>query len=246
MKIVIAGHSHVCVFQFWSHNQAGFIPLPLLDGQVLGFCTMDGPYHDSYWDELVEHAAGKTIVILWLGSQHLAEFLFAPDQPFDFFLSRHPGLPLQCGAQLIPESVVREYQSYRLIKLDAVIKRLKDQPDCRILLCATPPPKGDDDALRPLMIEELFFQTQGELWGLDLTNVALTPPIVRLKLWLVIDDLIQKIAGQNGVAYIPVPQDTRNHEGFLKSQYWRMDVGHANYDYGMLVMDAIKLHLDAS
>ncbi|MBR0644715.1 hypothetical protein [Plastoroseomonas hellenica] len=247
--IIIAGHSHVFAFQFGStavHNPPGLIPLPMPRENVYGFATTAGPYQPSYWDELVEQAAGKTILLFWLGSQHLAEFLFEHEEPFDFILAQRPELPLQETARLVPEALVREYQASFLAALGEVLDRLVAQPGCRIFLGATAPPKGDDAELRSFMMAEPFFQQQAASFGLDLATARFTPPTVRLKLWLTIQDLVQDIARARGVPYVPVPPSTQDEHGFLLREFWDWDVGHANHAYGLVFFDAARTQIDQS
>jgi hypothetical protein len=239
--IVIAGHSHVASFRFWPHTRTGLIPLPLLDGRVCGFQTVEGPYQDSHWDTLVEQAAGKTVILFWLGNQYLGDFFFAPEEPFDLILANRPSLPVQAGARLVPENLVREHQRPALAQLEGVIRRLQAQPGCQVLLGATPPPKEDGEALRALMAQEGYFRER--LDALNAGEIAVTPSVVLLKLWSVQQDLMADIARANGVDYLPAPAGAQDAMGFLRPEYWAGDVTHANAAYGILFMDAIAQRL---
>jgi hypothetical protein len=215
------------------------VALPIAKGAAFGFSTSNGPYVDSYWDDLLGQAPGRDVILFWLGSQHLADFLFEADPVFDLILADRPDLPLEQGATLLPEGLVREYEKTFLGGLEKSIDRLKREPDCRVFVAATTPPKGDDDELRALMMAEPFFQDRAKRFGLDITNVRFTPRFVRLKLWLVIQQLMREMADKHGVYFIPPHPSTLDADGFLRREYWENDVGHANHAYGRLFFDFI-------
>lgn len=234
-KILIAGHSHVYALQFSSFTEdpsPAFVRLPNAPDSIRGFATHAGPYDPSYWDALVAHADDWDVLILWQGSQHLSEFLFNYDQPFDFMVATHPALPLVDGARLVPETLVREHQCRFLVELDSVLLRLAKRNAGRVFICETPPPKGDNFALRKLMLDEPYFQERAKAFSLDIAQIPLSPPIIRLKLWIVVYELIKELADKYGAGYISVPTSVKDELGFLRPEYWEHDVGHGNNLYG--------------
>ena len=244
---MIAGHSHVQALGFSPlavGDGPNLIPLSVERDDVYGFATADGPYSPKYWDKLVEIARGKDILILWIGSQHLAEFLFQEGEPFDFLIASRPDLPVDSSVKLVPESLVRHYQMSFLSALDAFLERLKDVGDSRVFIGATPPPKGDDDALKTLLTYEDHFQRRARMLGLDIGTVRLTAPAVRLKLWLVIHELLNDIAEKHRSTLLPVPDEAIDENGFLRLQYWENDVGHGNTDYGALFLKSALPAID--
>lgn len=246
--LVIAGHSHTFVFGFnptAGDGPAGLVPIPATRGETYGFATTAGPYQESYWAELAHVSAGKDVAVLWLGSQHLAEFLFEADTAFDFFVASRPDLAVDESAQLLPEALIREYQARHLAGLGPAMDRLAAQPGCRVFLVGTPPPKGDDADLRRIMMTEAFFQDRAQRAGLDLAAVPFTTPLVRLKLWLVIQDLLEEIGRSRGLPYIPVFASAVDESGFLRREYWESDVGHGNRPYGHLMLKAITSVVDS-
>lgn len=240
--VLIAGHSHVYTFQFSSYagdRSPAVLPVPIAPPYVRGFATTAGPYERSYWEDLIDHAADADIIILWQGSQHLAEFLFQHPSPFDFVVATHPHLPIEAESRIVPESLVREYQCRFLIDLDWVLMRLAERPSGRTFVCETPPPKGDDAALRELMIGEPYFQDRARSIGLDLSQVQLSPRILRLKLWIVIHELVKELANKHGAGYVEAPKAAIDPDGFLKPEFWERDVGHGNSRYGHLLLDNV-------
>ena len=239
---LIAGHSHVYTFQFSSYAQdrsPTTVPVPIAPPYVRGFATTIGPYERSYWEDLINHAADADVVILWQGSQHLAEFLFRHAIPFDFVVATHPHLPLELKSRIVPESLVREYECRFLVDLDWVLMRLAERPAGRTFVCETPPPKGDDAALRELMLGEPYFQDRARLLGLDLSQARLSPRTLRLKLWLVIHQLLKELADKHGAGYVEAPEAAIDPDGFLKPEFWERDVGHGNSRYGHLLLDTV-------
>lgn len=235
--LFIAGHSHVYAFKFNSiapDESSLLVKLDFPRDNVFGFARIGGAYKDTYWEALIEEAEHKDILIFWLGSQHLAEFLFEEGETFDFIVSSHPEIPPRPGVQIVPESLVRVYQTAFFKGLDDILSRLKARPGCRVFVGATAPPKGDDSALRAFMNKEKHFQDRAELLSLDIATTPLTPRATRLKLWFVIDELLQELANKHQIPYLPVPAKAVDEEGYLRMEYWEDDVGHANIAYGEL------------
>ena len=190
-KLLIVGHSHVNVFGFPSQIKDGaynFVDVPHESQQIFGFATKVGPYERAHWDLLLENASDFDILILWIGSQHLAEFLFQENAPFDFVMASNPRLPLQPGVRIVPEAVIRNYQMRFLSQLDDLLARLAIRPAGRVFVGETPPPKGDDLALRSLMIREAHFLNRARMLGMNIADVVFTPRSLRLKLWCVIQE----------------------------------------------------------
>jgi hypothetical protein len=230
--IIIAGHSHV-------------VPLgvPANDGPPELFrierCSrlwgLKGrfPRDAEYWDALVRHAPTNAIALMWGGNEHHAHFLVEQEIPFDFVLRDKDWLPLAEGAIVLPELLIRE-KFRRIIAmsgLSTVLGALKAAaPDSRIAVVGPPPPKSDN-ALLPRLFRSEFHK--------DVSEVKLTPQLIRLKLWCVVRDVFREVAEQNGVEFIEVPDEVKDDIGFLKEEYWENDMTHANAACGDILQKVL-------
>jgi hypothetical protein len=128
-----------------------------------------------------------------------------------------------------------------------VIERLK-AAGCEPVLCATPPPKGDNELLRRLITKErpIDFLNLTHSAGIDLQSIELSSPVLRFKLWTLLQALVEELAIAMGCVFVPVPSSTQTAEGFLRPEYWISDITHSNAEYGKLVLehlaDRLGLH----
>ncbi|MEZ5316380.1 MAG: hypothetical protein R2752_03160 [Vicinamibacterales bacterium] len=191
------------------------------------------PRESDYWDALVDAAPGRVVWLSWLGNEHIAEFLFAPDPPFDFIPRSRPYGPIAPDARLVPESLVRAHFQRYVADLAPLLARLRAVARL-VVVVGPPPPKGDDDALRRRLRNEAHFRTRLAAIGIDAAGARLTPPHVRARLWRVIQDLRDEAAAEAGVRSVECPPLARDHD-FLKRQFWGDDVTHANEAFGALM-----------
>lgn len=192
----------------------------------------------AYWDGLAELAIGADVGIVWNGNEHNVLYFFEAEAPFDF-LSEHVR-KMNPSAQMKSKTAIRDsFQQFGFDKLDAVLKRLATAGVNRIALIGTPPPKGDDEALRVLLQNETFFVDRVAQLGQSLETVPITDPYVRLKLWYLLQDMKAEVARTRGLMFIPVPKEVQDADGFLKREYWASDVTHANPAYGNVMYEAV-------
>ena len=232
--ILIAGHSHAYALGLPDAAAEASPGIVAIQPGVLGLVG-GWPRDDQYWAALVGKSTEATPAIVWQGSQHLGDFLFA-DPPFDFVLSSQPDLPANENVVLVPEAAVRELQMRHLMDLVELLKRLEGSSP---MVVATPPAKGDDEALRAFVMSEPHFQQQAEALGIDLAKAPILPRWTRYKLWAVIQELMREIAIAHGAEFIPHPAATQDEEGFLRPEYSMPDAGHANEIYGHLMLNSI-------
>jgi hypothetical protein len=195
------------------------------------------PRNVNYWKALARYAPGRVIVVLWRGNDHNACFLIEQPPVFDFVSRGSPSMRLEEDAVIIPEALVRAKFHPFVAPLHDVLSDLTSQPNCRVVVAGTPPPKGDDEELRRLLQWELYYSQVAEYLGIALEKVKLTPPTIRLKLWQVLQELYQEQAQQDGVEFLPVPDIVRDDAGFLKKEFWAPDATHANAAYGQVMLD---------
>ena len=244
-SFLLAGHSHARALGLPPEISTGkprVAAIPGVDGAVGLVGLVDR--NSEYWDALVDNAGGKTVLLLYGGNQHLGRFLLAPDPIFDFYISDHPEIQVDQSAVLIPEAMVRDLLNLPNANLSNTLSRLRKVGGCDPVVLGTPPPKGDDEAVRSLLSKETHFVRAAEMRGIDLRDVLLSPRMLRYKLWLIIQSLLGEAAEAEGCKFISVPAGAMDEAGFLKRTYWQLDVTHANEAYGALMWDHIRDSLE--
>jgi hypothetical protein len=238
---LLAGHSHARALGLPPELSTGkprIVTIPNVDGAVGLVGLVDR--NSEYWDALIDNAGDKTVLLLYGGNQHLARFLLAPDPIFDFYVSDYPEMPVDRSAFLIPETMVRDLLNLTNANLSNTLSRLKKVSGCDPVVLGTPPPKGDDVAIRSLLSKETHFVRAAEMRGIDLNDVPLSPRTLRYKLWLVVQSLLREAADAENCKFVSVPAGAMDEAGFLKKVYWRPDVTHANEAYGALMWKHIQ------
>jgi hypothetical protein len=76
--------------------------------------------------------------------------------------------------------------------------------------------------------------------GVDVGDLTLTSDSLRVELWTILGELLEKAAIDLGAEYIPAPPETIDSNGLLIEKYWTPDVTHANSDYGIHLADHIS------
>lgn len=245
LTAVIAGHSNTVCLGVPLFTEDGIPKLVDLAGGDRRFQAVTGTYtrDPPYWDLLAEVGSGRKVVIVWLGNQHLLTYLFAPSPLFDLFVFDRPDLDVAPGLQIVPEIAVRTHLEGSFDTLHPHIERLQ-RAGCQPVLCGTPPPKGNNAKLRTLLARETYFVKTAAEMGLNIDEIELSPPWLRLKLWIVLQSLMEEIARRHGVEFVSVPDSVQTEEGFLKEEYWEKDATHANAEYGRVMLDHLAATLN--
>jgi len=232
--IIIAGHSHTFALVGGGDDTPTPHLLPV-DGYDNVFALHSRwPRPGDYWSTLIGHAAGNAVALVWAGNTHNVLFLLEQNPPIDFICRQLPDLPLQEGAVVVPESLIRAKFLSDNLELPHVLEALKAQVNSRIAVVATPPPNPDNDHLMSLLADELQFMIKPP--GFSEERLKLTSPVIRLKLWRLLQDLYEDEATKAGVEFIPVPDTVTDADGFLKPEFWAGDVTHANSAYGQVML----------
>ena len=235
-RYILAGHSHAMALGAKFGPADAVSSLDRLPGFSADVLALSGPFppQEPHWDLLVQSAANSTVFLLWQGNQHLARFLFATGPPFDFFIATQPDRAVHPDAVIVPESAVRDVMRAGFDGLSPLLDRLNAVAGCNPVVVGTPPPKGDDDKLRRLLVEPHFMR-EAERQGLSVETAPLISATIRLKLWLVMQEVLYEIANRHGRPFVPVPEEAFDEQGFLKEEFWLPDVTHANLRYGDLM-----------
>lgn len=236
-KFLLAGHSHAYALGLPgapTDQAPAIVPI----GDDLFGLTGGWPRGEDYWDALVQASRDHIILLSFLGSEHLVHFLIEDSAPFDFICSALPDSAVREDAMLVPEAMVREMFASRHL-LPSILKRIGDAGGT-VWLLGTPPPKGDSEALIALLKTESIFAARLERAGYTLSDLRLTPALVQLKLWHVLQALLREAAEKAGAAFLPFPQDACTPDGYLRPDYWNRDVSHCNRQCGALFLSQIR------
>ncbi len=233
-RAVIAGHSHLSCFACRAFALEGVEVVATADGFPFDILKGPWPRDDAYWAKLRELSDQHEVMLSWQGNQH-AQFLFTPEPNFDFVSSTLVSAPVDTGAFLVAERAVRELFEKSFAGLRVVIERLRasDHP-CGITVLGTPPPKGDNDRLRANLHVEPYFAKLALSRNMELAGVALSNPLLRLKLWSLIQQMTREVAEALSCVFVPGPADAQDEQGFLRPEFWAGDITHANHAYGRL------------
>ena len=120
----------------------------------------------TYWDALADLATGADVGIMWHGNEHNILYFFETETPFDF-LSAHVRM-MKPSAQIMSKAAIRHsFQQLSFDELDLVVDRLATGGLNRIALIGTPPPKGDNEALRALFRLKMVRPKSGAAWAVS-------------------------------------------------------------------------------
>lgn len=233
--IIIAGHSHTVALGV-PGSSAGYVTSQLIDlpgdSRFQGFVS-DWPRPDSYLDDLANVAEGRIVAISWTGNQHLSAFLIVEPPVFDFALKARPDLPVEASL-VVPELAVREVLGSSVVPLVYGLDRIIGRGGKPILL-GTPPPAGDVAWIRSrLSLDPGFLKRIRDL-GAEAGTIELPPPLLWLKSWLLLQQMLQEIADDFRIPFCPSPKEAETSEGFRRADYSARDLTHGNQAYGALV-----------
>ena len=242
IKAVIAGHSHsaaisralVAKASAGVQRQARDIALQQGIGGLRG-----GPGKPGYWDMLRDLAQTRSIAVVWNGNQHTADFLLASDQPLDFLPRGYPDPSVLPKTRLVAEAVIREHFRPSLEPLRQLLAELPAHDRLKRLVVGTPAPLFDNGEIRKRLSKESLFGEKAAAMGLDISQVEITPPTVRRKLWFVIQAMMAEIAEVGGWQFVSVAPETMDERGYLRSDLSAGDVTHTNIEFGSIMVQQI-------
>lgn len=246
-EIVIVGDSHIHAMGVpglpgaLRARSSDDVVLKTIEHPSQRFFALIGPWprDDEYWGECDKASSGRIIALSWAGNQHHADFMFAPKPPLDFVYSKKPKLPIEDGAVLVPEALVRTHYDPTLSGIAPRLRRIAQNEDSKRVILGTPPPRGDNEKLRKHLFKEHYFELTATTLGISLADVPLSSPYLRLRCWHVIQDLMREIAEQNDAVFVGTPASLCDEDGFLQTRFWADDATHANAEFGRLFLDHV-------
>jgi hypothetical protein len=179
-------------------------------------------------DQIARHA--PRVVSVVGGNVHNALTLMRHPRPFDFLLPGEEGPPLEEGAELIPEALVRATLA---VKLQADFARLRALHEIAgpVIHAESPPPIRD----------EAYIAARAEAWFRDRAEgaIAVAGAGVRWRMWRLMSRLMRGAVEQQGGHFLSVPAGVRDAQGFLKLEF-AADPTHGNEAYGVAMIRAIE------
>lgn len=245
MNLLVVGQSHVAAIRAAAKTHRETYPdeprtrvihmaeaayVPELTGQA------GTDYHGAQFgpklaaaieDQIARHHPRIASVIG--GNAHNMLALLRHPRPFDFMLTGVAGPPLDPGAELVPEALVRAALTEKM-QPDFVRLRLLAGFADSIIHIESPPPVRDDS----------FIIAHAEAWFRERSGgaVHVAGAGVRWRIWRLASRLMREAAETSGMRFMTVPAHLADAAGFLKPEY-AGDPTHGNEAYGAALIAAL-------
>jgi hypothetical protein len=239
--LIFAGHSHIIALV---ENRDCTPPELRKLGIGANTFVLDGtwPRDDAYWARLVGECKDADIALMWGGNEHNSCYFFQDAYQFDF-LSTYVN-KIMPSIQIVPRNrIAKRFNELTLNQLDTVLASLRAAGPRSITLLGTPAPKKDNEALRAMLPSEPFFVDWANDMGTSIEDIKITLPHVRLKLWYLLQEMLQAAAARVNARFISVPAESQDEDGYLLPQYWQPDITHANASYGEVMLKKVLKEL---
>ncbi|MEZ5823428.1 MAG: hypothetical protein R3C97_01390 [Geminicoccaceae bacterium] len=226
-QICIFGHSHV-----WSIRRA-IHDIELDDftftAPLCGTQAMPGPI--VYADRNGRFQLTSTLAALfnglepsqdlWLLSMVQGNFynrlgMLHAGEPFDFVLPDHADLPLDIEATHLPYMAMREALVDEMAEMPPYLELLAASPFAKqVIIAGAPPPPLENSHFEALLGDQGLMP-------------QLSPAHVRLKLWLLQEEILEEQCRAHGIAFVSTNmKDAQDEQGYLLPQHIK-DAVHAD------------------
>jgi len=240
-EYLIAGHSHV--FAMGAPFDYDGPPSLLRTEDGAGYFVMEkwkdasGLRSTAYWEKLIDVCRGRDVLLSYRGNQHHAKFLFEPNPLFDVFDEVSP--EFLDDARLVPRRLIEACFAPTMNELRSLVARLI-AADCRcVRLVGAPPPKADLHVLFEMLRTSDFAREVFKREGVDIERAKITPVLLLLKLWRIVESLTAAVATHERVAFVAVPCEALDEQGYLAKRFYDYTlcgVTHANREFGRLMI----------
>jgi hypothetical protein len=209
---------------------------------------LEGRFHYLYGEELtpavsadglnpkilekIAEAKAQFVLLSLGGNEHSALSIVQRRERFDFILGAAPDLPLEPGATILPEAVIRETLREAMEEIFATLRAFRDVVPLPLIQIEPPPPLPGEKVLSD-PVE--FFHTL-----VDANR--LSTDCLRYKMWRVQVSLYREFCERLNVGYAPIPADFFTEDGMLAPFAWSKDATHANVHFGeRMILEALSL-----
>lgn len=191
------------------------------NGGVRGDMNMDAAL--SVIDTL---GARDMVVLSFVGTAHNIFGLLKHEKPFWVVDGgEEDGLDPELG-ELVPMHAMWDMVE-SLCTNNKQVARIKERSKVPVFHLMTPPPKSNNE-----FIASKVKSYRGRL----ASDVGITPPELRFRLWKLEMRVLERFCAELGIALVPPPIESLTQEGFLSEEYYADDATHANRAYGALVL----------
>jgi hypothetical protein len=201
------------------------------DGEELSPPVLEGSLNPNLLKKIDEHNA-QLVMLSSGGNEHSALSIIQMQERFDFILGAEPDLPLEAGATVLPEAVVRETLREAMAEVLDILRAFREATDLPLVQIQPPPPlPGTEVLAKP-----------GEFLHTVVDADRLSSDWLRYKMWRVQDDLYRETCARLGVLYAPAPAEFITESGTLAPIAWGKDATHANALFGeRMALHALSL-----
>jgi hypothetical protein len=205
-----------------------------------------GALTSEYWPAFAASVSGKDAIITWNGNQHYTNFMFETDRPFDFFDPDTGYLPDMGEAILLPRTLIKEYFDCTIAPLRTFLSQLAEAHASSVTVVGTPPPWPDLACREAVIKIAPFWKPVALRCGVDIATARLMPAPILLKLWRVIQEMVEEAAIAVNVRFVGVPRAALTESGYLREDCrLPIDFTHANDKFGRMMMRlALGLELE--
>jgi hypothetical protein len=233
-SIILAGHSHVGALQ--DAVEAGQA-LPGVAVAMRPPIVGDGEEEMQWWNFVAQQRAGRVLVLLHWGNEHLAEFLIGRSRPVHVY-----GRPaIEDDGIWVSRSMIRaKYEQIYVPFSDAIAQLCEHSRG--VVILGSPPPKRQA-FIRATLDADWVFEPVLANNGWTAETMPLTDSEDLLQMWQVLQQVREETAIRAGATFIPAPREAIDADGFLRPEYSALDVSHANAAYGALMWRAIEREL---
>ncbi|MGC6331250.1 hypothetical protein [Rhizorhabdus sp. FW153] len=165
------------------------------------------------------------------GNVHNGFALIRHPRPFDFLLSTEAGPPLDSAAEPIIEAMMQTALESALDHDRARLREIARIMGPGVIQIESPPPLADDARIAALA--DGYFRERG------IAAQGVAPAPLRYKMWRLHSRIVAGYCADLGLRYLPVPAETQDGEGFLRSEL-AGDATHGNEAYGEAIIRALE------
>jgi hypothetical protein len=188
--------------------------------------------HPAIRDKL-ERSEPHCVILSLGGNEHNVLSILQLYQKYDFILAEQPQLPLEGGAEIYPEAMIREtLRDWMGDSLD-LLRAFRAASGAPMAQIEPPPPLPKSHVLAH----------PGDLLPNPAAREKVSPDGLRHKMWRVASGLYRETCKQLGISYIEAPQDLIDNNGMLTQSCWGADATHANEVFGRRMLEETFLRL---
>lgn len=246
LNIVLIGHSHV--YAIWDAISAMRTDGAWPEDALLSFVPLKEKIYEPFLlsspesrsDKIVINPrivtdfrmfcakpAKRMVVFTMLGgNQHNVISLANSGQPFDFVLD---GFPEPVGGEavdLVPAGVIRDLLLTTTRRYALAMEWLRTETTAPIFHLESPPPNPSNAHIA---------EHAGVLHD-HFSRYGVASPTLRMKCWRLHSEIFRETCARSGIAFVPVPPESQDSNGFMVEKGWYIDPMHGNQWYGERVL----------